>query len=181
MSNNSTMSGDFRDRGTQSSTVARYFNDWATASRAVDALRAADFQDDAIGILSRDHKDALRAQDGHKANADGVASKAATGAAIGGVAGLLAALASLTIPGVGPIIAGGVFATTLGTTAAGTGIGAVAGGLIGTLTDMGMSEDDARYYDEGIRNGKTLVTVHDTDRAVEAAAILNQYGGQQRA
>ena len=105
-----------------------------------------------------------------------LANTLATGAALGGATGLLAALASLAIPGVGPIIAGGV----LGTTLAGAGIGAAAGGLIGALTSLGLSEEDARYYEEGIRSGGTLVTVHDNARTADAVRVLEQFGGRTR-
>jgi hypothetical protein len=170
---------------TNTQTVARVFDSWSSASQAVDALRAEDFRDDQIGILSLDQKsgdvrqsnvrDGEIVDDGQK-----VASGVATGAAVGGAAGLLAALASLVIPGVGPIIAGGVLSTTLGTTLAGAGIGAAAGGLIGALTSLGFSEEDARYYEEGIRKGGTLVTVHDSSRLTDAVRVLEQFGGRTR-
>jgi hypothetical protein len=184
MTTHNAMSADQKQKNMQASTVARFFDDWASASRAVDALHAAGFRDDQIGILARDRKNSATrtdgVRDGDAVNDDAVVSGAATGAAIGGVTGLLAALAALAIPGVGPLVAGGVLATTLGTAAAGTGIGAAAGGLIGALTGMGFSEDDARFYDEGVRNGGTLVTVHNTDRVSESTQILEKHGGRQR-
>lgn len=183
MTDNNTMFDKRDDSVLRNGTVARFFSDWNSASRAVDSLRAAGFQDGQIGILARDPKksSASAATRGDKTtDGDDVASSAVAGAAVGGVTGLLAALVALAIPGAGPFIAGGVLATTLGSAAAGSGIGAVAGGLIGALTNMGVSEADARYYDEGIRSGGTLVTVHDTERATEAAQILEQHGGRQR-
>ena len=50
-----------------------------------------------------------------------------------------------------------------GTAVAGAGIGAAAGGLIGALTGLGFSHEEATYYDEGVRSGRTLVTVEDPD------------------
>ena len=180
-----TMSIDPTKTNTNINTVARVFDSWSSASQAVDALRTANFRDDQIGILSLDRKSGevrnSNVRNGEIVD-DGtkVASGVATGAAVGGAAGLLAALASLVIPGVGPIIAGGVLATTVGTTLAGAGIGAATGGLIGALTSLGFSEEDARYYDEGIRSGGTLVTVHDSNRNEEALRILEQFGGRTR-
>lgn len=180
-----TMSIDPTKDRTNTSTVARVFESWSSASKAVDALRAADFQDDQVGILSLDRKSGeVRKNDVRNGeivdDGSAVASSVATGAAVGGAAGLLAALAALAIPGIGPIIAGGVLATTVGTTLAGAGIGAATGGLIGALTSLGFSEEDARYYDEGIRSGGTLVTVHDSNRSEEALRILDQFGGRTR-
>jgi len=177
--NTSTTANDLTRTNTQ--TVARVFDSWSAASQAVDGLRAEDFRDDQIGILSLDSKSGdvrqSNVRDGEIVD-DGqnIVSGVATGAAVGGAAGLLAALAALAIPGVGPIIAGGV----LGTTLAGAGIGAAAGGLIGALTSLGFSEEDARYYEEGIRKGGTLVTVHDSNRLTDAVRVLEQFGGRTR-
>src|ERR671935_74393 len=76
--------------------------------------------------------------------------------------------------GIRPFPAAGVWASTLGTAgataAAGAGIGAVAGGLIGALTGLGFPEEEATYYDRGIREGRYFVSVEDED-----AAKVNRY------
>ena len=41
----------------------------------------------------------------------------------------------------------------------GAGIGAVIGGLIGALTSVGVTREDAAYYNEGVRRGGTLLAV----------------------
>ena len=52
-----------------------------------------------------------------------------------------------------------------------------AGGLIGALTEHGVSEEDARHYAEGVRRGDILITVHATGaRADRAASILDDNG-----
>jgi hypothetical protein len=35
------------------------------------------------------------------------------------------------------------------------------------LTGLGFSHEEATYYDEGVRGGRTLVTVHDDDGRAE--------------
>jgi hypothetical protein len=53
----------------------------------------------------------------------------------------------------------------------------VAGGLIGVLTDLGVSEEDAQYYAESVRRGGALVTLRaDETRAERAADIMRQHG-----
>jgi uncharacterized protein (TIGR02271 family) len=91
-----------------------------------------------------------------------------TGAALGGLGGLLVGLAALAIPGIGPIVAAGPIATALG----GAAIGAAAGGLIGALTDMGVPEEEARSYEEGVRRGGTLVTAHAEDAMADRARTI---------
>jgi uncharacterized protein (TIGR02271 family) len=114
--------------------------------------------------------------------AAGALKGAGTGAAVGGVLGLVAGAASLAIPGVGPIIAAGPIAAAL----AGAGIGAVAGGIIGALTNIGVPEEEAHYYAEGVKRGGTVITVHARDdRTADCAAqVMRQHGAvdiEQRA
>ncbi len=145
------------------------FDDTNQARRAVAELESAGFTSSEVSMVAR-------------AGDDGVddytdSSGAATGAEIGGVAGagagILAALGMLAIPGIGPVVAAGVLATTLVTA---TG-GAVAGGLIGALTDYGVDRADADVYAEGIRRGGSLVTVRaDDSRWQQADTILRRHG-----
>lgn len=59
----------------------------------------------------------------------------------------------------------------------GAGIGAVAGGVIGALTEAGIPEEEAQYYAEGVRRGQVLVTVHtDESRADQAREVLDRNG-----
>jgi hypothetical protein len=101
-----------------------------------------------------------------------VPTGATAGALVGGGGGLLAALGLIAIPGIGPLVAAGVLATTL----VGAAGGSVVGGLIGALTDAGVSEEDAHVYSEGVRRGSSLVTVTTDDaRTSKADAILNAH------
>jgi hypothetical protein len=58
----------------------------------------------------------------------------------------------------------------------GMGVGAATGGLIGALVGMGVPEEDARYFDAGLRDGRTLLTVSGRERAPQAVAILERHG-----
>ena len=94
--------------------------------------------------------------------------------------GLLVGIGALAIPGIGPVVAGGALATAFGmgggTAVAGAGIGAAAGGIVGALTSLGFSKDEAEYYDTGVREGRTLVTVHDDDGRAEG--IFDETGAE---
>src|SRR3989442_3301305 len=83
-----------------------------------------------------------------------VAKGAVAGGVLGGAAGLAASLAGLAIPGIGPILTAGPIIATL----AGAGAGAVAGGVIGSLTEIGVEKKDAELYAEAVRRGGTLIT-----------------------
>ena len=95
------------------------------------------------------------------------------GAMSGGlVGGLIGLLGSLLIPGVGPIVVGGVLASTL----TGAGIGAATGGIIGALMGLGVPEADAPALRHRAPSGRTLVTVGAGARTDEALAILERHG-----
>lgn len=99
---------------------------------------------------------------------------AGTGAVLGGIAGLVAGVVGLAIPGIGSVVAAGPLAAAL----AGAGIGAVAGGIIAALTNIGVPEEEAHYYAEGMRRGGVLVAVNtaEDDMAEQAAAIMRDHG-----
>jgi hypothetical protein len=81
------------------------------------------------------------------------------------------------IPVIGPILAIGPLAAAL-LSAAG---GAAAGGLVGGLIGLGLSEDEAKYYEGEVKSGRFLVTVHTTNRFDEAWNILHGLGAYNHA
>lgn len=158
-------------------TISRLFDSYAAASQAVSNLRSAGIADNDISLLSNNSDGWFngekldRDRDGTDDRAEGAGTGAGIGAGVGGAAGLLAGLGLMAIPGLGPVVAAGWLAAT----AVGAAAGATAGGIIGALTQSGVSEDEAHVYAEGVRRGGTLVTarVPDADRS-KAEAILNQ-------
>ncbi len=148
-------------------TVSKLYDSYSQAQRAVEALEQAGFSSSEVSLISRYRDDNTLADD-----ASGTTTGATAGAVVGGGTGLLAALGVIAIPGIGPLVAAGVLATTL----VGAAGGSVVGGLIGALTDYGVSEEDAHVYSEAVRRGSSLVTVRtDDDRSATADAILNAH------
>ena len=157
------------DQDTTGRTVVGLFARRADAEGAIRELKAAGFDDRQIGVALQDQdeqRDLLESAGGREA--EGAAKGALSGGIVGGLIGLLG---SLLIPGVGPIVVGGVLASTL----TGAGVGAATGGIIGALVGMGVPEDDAQHFDQGIRSGHTLVTVDAGTRTREALAILSRH------
>jgi hypothetical protein len=151
---------------TRRTAAVGIFDNDDQARRAIDALKRAGFRDDQIGFIRR-RVDADRDTD--------TGTRVATGVVGGGVlGGILGAAASLLIPGLGPAIAGGILAATLG----GAAIGAAAGGIIGALTDIGVPEEEARYYQGEFEAGRVIVTVRADGREREARDILRQNGAR---
>ena len=149
---------------TQSSIVVGVFQERAQARRAIDDLRRAGFREDEIGFLTR--ADTLEPENDQTAR---IATDAAEGGIIGGTVG---AVAALLIPGFGPAIAGGILIAMLG----GAAIGAAAGGVIGSLTELGVPEKEARFYQKELEAGYPIVTVKIASGHDEAVEILRRNG-----
>jgi len=150
------------------------FDDRLRAEEAVDALHQAGFAHDKIGYAIRG-ADAVAG--GMIVDADGAkdAKGAVAGAVTGGVVGgVLAAAISLLIPGVGPVVAGGILASFFGGAVAGTAVG----GILGAMTGLGVSEQEARYYENQFQEGKAIVAVKPGARSADAADILVRFGGR---
>ncbi len=159
-------------------TVVALFDRFEDAQQAVQALHDAGFLRDDINMIARDvNGDYTRYLDENPQGAtqdvsDGAAAGAGAGAILGGLGGLLVGLGALAIAGIGPVLAAGPIVTAL----AGAGVGALAGGLIGALVDLGIPEEHANIYAEGVRRGGTLVVVRTQDaQAEQARAILNRF------
>jgi uncharacterized protein (TIGR02271 family) len=157
------------------SAVVGVFRDRSEAEKAVEELKRAGFRDDQIGFVTRRDDGTGTATTATDRDAEGTdrGTGAATGAVAGGVLGaIIGAGAALLIPGVGPVLAGGILAAALG----GAAIGAAAGGLIGALTGLGIPEEEAEYYNTEFESGRTIVTVKADGRYQEAYDILHRFG-----
>lgn len=173
-------------------TVVALYDRFEDANDAVRDLVKRDFPREDISLVMNDTEDRyspyLRGDQGSEAageyadttNAsEGAGVGAGIGAVVGGLGGLLVGLGALTIPGVGPVLAAGPLAAAL-SGLAGAGVGAVAGGvtggLLGALVDMGIPEETAHYYAEGVRRGGALVTVRTADTtADQVVEVLNDH------
>src|SRR5713101_5219998 len=57
-----------------------------------------------------------------------------------------------------------------------TGTDTVSDNLVNALTDMGLSDEEARYYANEYRSGHSVVAVRAPDREQEAMALLQMFG-----
>ncbi|MGH7630799.1 MAG: general stress protein [Gemmatimonadales bacterium] len=151
-------------------TVVGLFRDRGDAEQAIKEIRDAGFTREQIGIAIKERNEQREVADGTGTSqaGRGAAAGAVSGGLVGGIIGLLG---SLLVPGIGPIVVGGVLESVL----VGAGAGVATGGLIGALVGLGVSEEDARHFDTGFREGGTLVTVDAGARAAEAERILGSH------
>jgi uncharacterized membrane protein len=153
-------------------TISGLFDNAMDVQNVVRELVNSGISRDNINVIASDAAGEYAEYHGTPIPADDTLEGVATGTLLGGLGGFVVGLAALAIPGVGPILAAGPIASAL----VGAGIGAVTGGLIGALVDLGLDEDEAEYYAEGVRRGSTLVTATVPDNMADRAlSILNRY------
>jgi hypothetical protein len=143
--------------------VAQAYESEAAATEAVRALIDAGFAREHISVAARDRGTARGVSEETGIDVAGSAAVAAgTGGALGAVAGVLAGVGAIAIPGIG--LVAGPIALALA--------GAGAGGLVGALAGLGMSEDDVSYYADKLDSGQVVVTVMAGEREHIARQLL---------
>ena len=159
-----------------SKLITAVFNSRENAELAADELVKAGFSRDDISLLM---SETTRGREFGLKRSTKAPEGAATGAAVGGVLGAvgagLAAVASISIPGLNVLAAGPIVAALTG-----LGAGAATGGLTGGLIGLGIPEHEAKFYHGEIQRGGILLGVytHD-DRAKLAREVLDSAGAER--
>lgn len=156
-------------------TIVAFFDHPEDADAVIEELSFRGIDKSQISVIA--HERAVEPR--HVAPPAAPVDKAMTvgvtgGAALGGLGGLLVGLGALAIPGIGPVFAAGTLAGALTGGAVGTGVGMFTGGLAGALVGWELSEEEARLYAEGVRQGGILlaVQVHE-DALPQIKAVLH--------
>lgn len=166
-------------------TVTGIFRSRADAERSLSQLVSGGITNDKINLLtpgtSEEELDATVPTTETEQPGMGGALGGAVGGALGVAGGLHlgAAVASLFVPGVGPILAAGlVGAALLG--AGGAAAGAAAGGAMEDTVAGGLPHDELYVYEDALRQGRSvIIVVADSDEQAEAArATLASAGAE---
>jgi hypothetical protein len=142
------------------SMMTGMFSDRDSVEKSYRSLQDRGYTKDEINVIMSDetrkkHFAKGETEVGTK-TLEGAGAGSVIGGAIGAAAGIIAAIGtSVAIPGLGLLIAGPLAAGL-----AGAGAGGAAGGLIGALVGSGMTEERARLYESGVKNGKVVMGVH---------------------
>ena len=162
--------------------VTALFRDRQSTENAYQALRDRGYSDKDINVMMSDAtRDKYYSANSPVVEEDskaleGMGTGGAIGGALGAIIGGIAAIGTnLVMPGIGLIVWGPIAAAF-----AGAGAGGLTGGIIGALIGWGIPEEHAKYYEEGIRSGGTVLGV--TPRSDEDAAYIenewrNNYHG----
>ena len=167
--------------------VTGVFESRDNAEKAVSQLRSLGIPDQRIGIIAPGSATAdtvekgvpvTDTEDPGMGRAMGAAVGGAMGAAGGATLGL--AVATLAIPGIGPVIAFGmVGAALMGM------VGAAAGSAVGDTVEEelgeGIPHEDVYLYEDALRHGNSVVIAYaddDSDQADRAKEVLNNAGAE---
>jgi hypothetical protein len=172
-------------------TIFRLYDSYADANRVIVMLESVGVPMSDTSIISNNsdgwysapdsptvvpaHKQEKK--DGPKQTRRQAGSSRAEGAALGAAIGATAATAAslvtmLALPGIGTVVGAGWLAALLGSMA----IGGATGGLLGALTSLGVNDEDAQVFVEGVRRGGTLVTARAPDKIVPRVESLMDQG-----
>lgn len=122
--------------------IIGYYEEDNLAEKSANELRAQGFTE--ISVLSNDKR-----QGGD--DKQDLTNGTVAGGALGGLAGLALGAGALFIPGVGPLVAMGPLAATIG--------GAVTGGVAGALVDYGIPAGRSDFYESKIKEGNTVMVI----------------------
>jgi uncharacterized protein (TIGR02271 family) len=157
------------------STVVGLFDDRDHAQQAVQDLISAGIDRSKISVVAADTEGKFQKSSVDESGTlagEGALSGATSGALVGGIFGLLVGAGALAFPAVGLVAIGPISGLLTG-----AGIGAVSGGIIGGLIGLGIPEEHAETYAEGVRRGGTLVTVQANDNQTsQIESILDRDG-----
>lgn len=128
------------------------------AINVINDLKDAGYRSEDISVIGKDvDDDDFIHEETEEKVSKSTAGGAISGGILGGVGGWLAGVTVLTVTGIGPLIVAGPIAMTL----SGLVLGAGAGGLIGSLIGLGLTEEEALEYEERIKQGDYLIIVKD--------------------
>jgi len=151
------------------------FGSHTLAEEAVRELGRADFDMAALSILGQDYHSEEHVVGFYNAG-DRVRHWGKLGAFWGGLFGLLLAPAFFWIPGVGPVLTGGVIGSALMGMIEGGVFGAAIGGGMSALgaafASIGIPEDSVLIYQSAVKAGKFVLMVHGTAEEVAKAKKL---------
>jgi hypothetical protein len=166
-------------------SIVGIFNSLADARRAAAILKSSGIAEDRISVLSPHTSETefeaqvptSEAEQPGMGRAVGGTVGAALGVAGGASAG--AAVATLLVPGVGPVLALGLLgAAILG--AGGAAAGAMAGGAFEKAIDQGLPRDELYVYEDALRRGRSVVVAFADDEQIaeNARAELMRDGAE---
>ena len=150
-------------------TATGIFNSRSTAEYALQRLQQSGFSGNEISFLTPETSDAeINAIPTAEGEQPGMGS--ALGGVVGGAVGLsggmqiAAAISSVLVPGVGPVLAIGFAGAALAGVAGAVG-GAAAGGALEDALTAGLPKDELHFYVDELKKGRSVIICRTDDEA----------------
>jgi hypothetical protein len=157
------------------SNCVAVFDRHEDAETAIRELQRGGFDMKKLSIIGRDYHTEEHAV-GFYNGGDRVKYWGKQGAFWGSVFGLLFAPAFFFIPGVGPILTGGIVGSLLMGAVEGAAVGAAVGGgstaLAAALTNLGLPKDSVIRYEADLKANRFLLVASGTAAEVERARAI---------
>lgn len=152
-------------------TLAGIFPDRNEAEAAAHEVRELGLNIEDISIVTRHGEIDINHEERSQITNDNISDGVTAGGILGGLAGLLLGAGTFAVPGLGIIAGAGPLIGLL--------TGAVGGGLIGGLIDLGIPEEQGKRYEEDVKGGKVLFTMHgEEDVLKQVEDILKNHNAQ---
>ena len=154
--------------------VLALFDGQSTAAAALRELHGLGVSREDLSIVARSHDEEGELAREMDATPGAEIEDSRIAARLGELGGQLLAAIAIVMPGIGPIVVAGPLAADLGEVA-----GHVVGGIVPMLTRAGVSEPDARAFEQAVEQGAILIGVH--ARTIRADAVrdtLIKHGGR---
>jgi len=160
-------------------TVVGIFSERKRAELAMEHLRLVGFDQQNVVLLTSEVADEkLRQVPTEEAEQPGMGK--VIGGVAGGAAGVAggALVANLVLPGIGPILAIGIGAGTLGV--GGAVVGGTAGAFLENLLTRGLPKDEIFLYEDALRQGRSLLIgfSEEEDRINQGRVIMERDGAE---
>lgn len=147
-------------------TVFGFFADYYDAARTVDELYRQGFSEDEIQILTEEAVVSEMTRNNRKVEQGQ------------NLVGMVSGRQGMPVSGIGSVVAVGPLTSIFSHSALEPN--PVQGGLVGAFEEMGMPEEAAAFYTDGInRAGVVLAVRTDDDRAATAAGVLRRFNGER--
>ena len=141
----------------KNTSVIGIYEDRTTVSDVIDVLHKAGYRAADISVLSSENQGSKDfAHEKHTKAPAGAGIGAAVGAVVGAALAWFVSNQTVTITGLGPLVAAGPLLAAL----AGAGAGGALGWIVGLLAGLRLTEYVAKRYAGRIRRGGILLSVH---------------------
>jgi len=167
---------------TNESNCVAVFDRHQDAETAIRELQRVGFDMKKLSIIGRDYHTEEHAV-GFYNGGDRVRHWGKLGAFWGGLFGIVFAPAFFFIPGIGPILTGGLIGSFLMGTIEGAAVGAAVGGggsaLVAALSGMGIPKNSVIQYEADLKANKFVLIASGTAAEVERArGVIAERGGK---